>query len=127
MVQPHHQGWDWGNDESGASLDIYHTRGDDHVPGQLWWGRHCIAVCVAKGNLSRDTVTVILILVKTSDRFQCSIDNFCFDEMDPSLLLFSEGQSPRSIIRVVLALGSHEAGILFRSLRPLSEHDNSDD
>jgi hypothetical protein len=89
-----------------------------------------LPVCITEGNLSRDTVTAILIQVKTSDRFQCNIDNFCFDEMDPSSLVFSEGQSPRPIIRVVFALGSHEAGILFRSLLPRglgSEHDNSDD
>jgi len=51
--------------------------------------------------------------------------------MDSSLLVFSEGQSPRPIIRVVFVLGSHEleAGILFRSLLPCgseSEHDDSD-
>ena len=88
-----------------------------------------LPVCVTKGNLSRDTVTAILIRVKTSDRFQCKIDNWCFDEMDPSFLVFSEGQLPRPIIRVVFALGSHEAGILFRSLLPRgseSEHDVSD-
>jgi hypothetical protein len=86
-----------------------------------------LPVCLAKGNLSRDTVTAILIQVKTSDLFQCSINNFCFDEMDPSLLVFSEGQSPRPIIRVVLALGSHEAGILIRSPRDSeSEHRGSD-
>jgi hypothetical protein len=89
-----------------------------------------LPVCVTKGNLSRDTVTAILIQVKTSDRFQCNIDDFCFDEMDPSLLVFSRGQSPRPIIRAVFALGSHEAGILFRSLLPRgseSEHDDSGD
>jgi hypothetical protein len=88
-----------------------------------------LPVCSTKGNLSRDTVTAILIQVKTSGRFQCKIDNFCFDEMDPSLLVFSEGQSPRPIIRVVFALGSHEASILFRRLPPRgsrSEHDDSD-
>jgi hypothetical protein len=69
-----------------------------------------LPVCVAKGNLSRDTVTAILIQVKTSDCFQCSIINPCFDEMDPFFGVFSEGQSPRPIIRVIFALGSHEAG-----------------
>ena len=89
-----------------------------------------LPICVRKGKLSRDTVTAILIQVKTNDRFQCKIDNFCFDEMDPFLLVFSEGQSPRPIIRVVFALGSHEAGILFRSLTPRGsepEQDDSDD
>jgi hypothetical protein len=86
-----------------------------------------LPVCVAKGNLSRDTVTAILIQVKTSNCFQCSINNFCFDEMDPSLLVFSEGQSPRPIIRVVFALGSHEAGILIRGPRDSeSGHDGSE-
>ena len=87
-----------------------------------------LPVCIRTGNLARDTVTAIIIQVKTSDHFQCSIDNFCFDGMDPSLLVFSEGQSPRPIIRVVFALGSHEAGILFRSPPPrCSEHDDSED
>lgn len=89
-----------------------------------------LPVCVTKGNLSRDTVTAILIQVKTSDRFQCSIDNFCFDEMNPSSLVFSEGQSPRPIIRMVFALGSHEAGVVIRSLLPCgseSEQDDSDE
>jgi hypothetical protein len=86
-----------------------------------------LPVCVAKGNLSRDTVTAILIQVKTSDLFQCSINNTCFNEMDPSLGVFSEGQSPRPIIRVVFALGSHEAGILIRGPRDSeSGHDGSD-
>lgn len=37
-----------------------------------------LPVCVTKGTLSRDAVTAILIQVKTSDRFQCRIDNICF-------------------------------------------------
>jgi hypothetical protein len=84
-----------------------------------------LPVCVTKGNLSRDTVTAILIQVKTSDRFQCRIDNFCFDEMDPSLVVFSEGQSPRPIIRIVFALGSHEAGILPRGSEPERDDSNN--
>ncbi len=88
-----------------------------------------LPLCVREGNLSRDTVSAILIQVKTSDSFQCRINKFCFDEMEPSLLVFPEGQPPRPIIRIVFALGSHEAGVLFRSLPrdSESEDDDSDD
>ena len=89
-----------------------------------------LPVYIRTGNLSRDAVTAILIQVKTGDHFKCKIVNFCFDEMDPSLLVFSEGQLPWPILRVVFALGSHEAGILFRSPRPRGselEQDDADD
>lgn len=45
-------------------------------------------------------------------------------------MVFSKGQSPRPIIRVIFALGSHEALTLIRSLPPRGselEHDDSND
>ena len=51
-------------------------------------------------------------VIKTSDRFQCSIDNYCFDEMDPSSVVFSEGQSPLPICNCTLEIRSFISSII---------------
>ena len=87
-----------------------------------------LPICVATANISRDTVTAILIQVRTVKRFQYKIDQTSFDLMDPIDLLFSDKQLPRPVIRLVFALGSDETGVVFsprsasESAEPDSEH-----
>ncbi|KAI0248401.1 hypothetical protein BJV78DRAFT_1363568 [Lactifluus subvellereus] len=72
-----------------------------------------LPVCVTTGNLSRNTVTAILIQVKNAECFGCDVDETSFDEMDPFRVgLFSDDQLPRPVIRVVFALASGKAGVL---------------
>ncbi len=72
-----------------------------------------LPVCSTKGNLSRDSVTAILIQVKNAKRFGCSINKTIFDGMDPlSVGLFDEG-SQKPVIRMVFALASPQSGIRF--------------
>ncbi len=76
-----------------------------------------LPVCATKGNLSRDSVTAILIQVKNAKRFECSIDKTIFDGMDPfSVGLFDKG-SQKPVIRMVFALASPTPGIRFPDIR----------
>ncbi|KAI0245807.1 hypothetical protein BJV78DRAFT_1260011 [Lactifluus subvellereus] len=82
-----------------------------------------LPACVTTGNLSHTTVTAILIQVKNAERFECSIDKTLFDAMNPFRVgLFSDGQLPRPVIRVVFALASGEAGVLFPTIRQRNHH-----
>ena len=73
-----------------------------------------LPVCLTRGNLSRDTVTAILIQVKNIERFGHHIDETSFDELDPFRVgLFSDEQDPRPVIRMVLELGSTSSSVLF--------------
>jgi hypothetical protein len=81
-----------------------------------------LPVCATKGNLSRDSVTAILIQVKNAKRIGCSIDKTIFDGMDPfSLGLFDKG-SQKPVIRMVFALASSPPGVLFRPYTSIPVH-----
>jgi hypothetical protein len=72
-----------------------------------------LPVCSTKGNLSRDSVTAILIQVKNAEQFGCSIDKTIFDRMDPLKVgLFDEG-SQKPVIRMVFALAARTSDIVF--------------
>jgi hypothetical protein len=87
-----------------------------------------LPLCLRKGNLSHDTVTAVLIQVKNADRFGSSIENICFDEMDPfEVGLFSDNQAPRPLIRMVLALGSDAASVLIAPPHEDDQDADSDD
>ncbi|KAF8495544.1 hypothetical protein F5888DRAFT_1711816 [Russula emetica] len=63
-------------------------------------------------NLSRQTVTAIVIQVKNATNFGLDVKNKLFNAMDPCRLgLLSD--NPQPIIRMVFALASPEAGIRF--------------
>jgi hypothetical protein len=75
-----------------------------------------LPVCSTKGNLSRDTVTAILIQVKNAKRIGCSIDKAIFDGMDPLSLGLFDKDSRKPVIRMVFALASSPPGVLFPAL-----------
>jgi hypothetical protein len=73
-----------------------------------------LPLCLNQGNLSRDTVSAILIQVKNDDKYGCSIDETLFDGLDPACVgLFEEGSSQRPVIRMVFALASEKHDVLF--------------
>lgn len=79
-----------------------------------------LPLCDTKRKLSRDSVTAILIQVRNSRRFKKDMQTTLFDAMSPfDLGMFLEdGPSgtvnPKPVIRLVLALASSEAGVVFR-------------
>ena len=73
-----------------------------------------LPICLKNKNLSPDNVSAILIQVKNAKQFKCDIDKLLFDSMDPFWVgLFNKGSSTRPVIRMVFALASDEAGVLF--------------
>ena len=79
-----------------------------------------LPLCDTKRNLSRDSVTAILIQVRNSQHFEKNMETMLFDAMSPfDLGMFPEdGPSttvnPKPVIRLVFALASSEAGVVFR-------------
>jgi hypothetical protein len=81
-----------------------------------------LPVCDTKQTLSRDSMTAILIRVKNAEHFEKNIQETLFDMMSPfDLGMFPEEGSPttvtvtpKPVIRLVLALASPEAGVVFR-------------
>jgi len=72
-----------------------------------------LPACVAQQNLSRDTITAILIQVKNDTTYTNEIKPKLFNAMDPFLVgLFPEGRSPRPVIRVVFALASPKSAVV---------------
>jgi hypothetical protein len=77
-----------------------------------------LPLCLKKGNLSRHTVSAILIQVKNDVRYGCNVDKTLFDALNPARVgLFKEGSSPRPVIRMVFALASEEPRITFPTVR----------
>ena len=83
-----------------------------------------LPVCHTKRNLSPDSMTAILIQVKTAEPYKKEIKKSIFDAMSPfDLGIFpSDGPPnttvpepvlPKPVIRLVLALSSPEAGVIF--------------
>jgi hypothetical protein len=75
-----------------------------------------LPLCHTKKMLSPDSVTAILIQVRNAERFKKDIEETLFDAMDPfDLGIFPEDGpvTPKPVIRLVFALGSPEAGVVF--------------
>jgi len=69
-----------------------------------------LPVCFKGNVLTRDNMTAILIQVKIKK----DVPGNLFDSMDPfDVGLFSDGDEPLPVIRMVFALGSDECGIKF--------------
>jgi hypothetical protein len=82
-----------------------------------------LPVCDTQRNLSRDTVTAILVQVKNSEEYKLEIDKTLFDGMGPIKLgLFPKDVIPKPVIRIVFALASREAGITFPKAREREPH-----
>jgi hypothetical protein len=79
-----------------------------------------LPVCHTKQNLSSDSMTAILIQVKNAERFKKNIHESLFDAMSPfDLGVFPEEGSPatvtpKPVIRLVFALASPKASVVFR-------------
>ncbi|KAH9991142.1 hypothetical protein BJV77DRAFT_1068477 [Russula vinacea] len=79
-----------------------------------------LPVCHTKQNLSSDSMTAILIQVKNAERFKKNIHGSLFDAMSPfDLGVFPEEGSPatvtpKPVIRLVFALASPKASVVFR-------------
>jgi hypothetical protein len=88
-----------------------------------------LPLCDTKQNLSRDSMTAILIQVKNAERFKKDIQESLFVAMSPfDLGVFPEEGTPttvtpKPVIRLVLALASPEAGVAFRE-EPERESDS---
>jgi len=79
-----------------------------------------LPICDTEGKLSRDTVTAILIQVRNVKCHTGSVVQWMFDAMNPfdvGLFPRAKGQSPLPVIRLVFALGSDEAGVVFPNPR----------
>jgi len=72
-------------------------------------------------NLSRNSVTAILVQVKNAKKYQHNIDKTLFDKMDPlELELFPNPENSRPVIRIVFALASEKASVMIA--RPHQHH-----
>ena len=77
-----------------------------------------LPLCLKQGNLSRHTVSAILIQVKNDDSYGCSIDKTLFDGLNPTRVgLFEEGSPQRPVIRMVFALASEKHDVVFPPVR----------
>ncbi|KAF8264913.1 hypothetical protein EI94DRAFT_409046 [Lactarius quietus] len=73
-----------------------------------------LPICARDNKLSRSTVSAILIQVKNDKNFKYQVDKTLFECMDPFRVgLFSEGDRPLPVIRMVFALGSDKRGVVF--------------
>ncbi|KAH9979127.1 hypothetical protein BJV74DRAFT_798332, partial [Russula compacta] len=102
----------------------YITRGAMVICADNQYGVDVVLpACVRTENLSRNTVTAILIQVKNAELFEENITKTLFDKMDPfEVGLFSEGQQPRPVLRVVFALASPRSSVIIRPNREAVHH-----
>jgi len=88
-----------------------------------------LPVCHTKRKLSPDSMTAIMIRVKNAERFKKEVKKTLFDAMNPfDLGIFSEnGPSniTKPVIRLVLALSSPEAGVIFPKRASHQRHLNA--
>ena len=91
-------------------------------------------VCDTKRKLSHHSVTAVLIQVKNSKHYRKGIDETLFDSMDPLTSgVFPKNAKnaplaadiPKPVIRLVLALASSEAGVVFRERPGRGNHPES--
>jgi hypothetical protein len=77
-----------------------------------------LPLCLNEGNLSRHTVSAILIQVKNDEKYGCSIDKTLFDGLNPTQVgLFEKGSPQRPVIRMIFALASKKHDVLFPDVR----------
>jgi hypothetical protein len=82
-----------------------------------------LPLCLKEGNLSRHTVSAILIQVKNAQMYGSHIHQVLFDAMAPVKVgLFDEKSTPKPIIRMVFALASKECGVYFQKMRQRRMH-----
>jgi hypothetical protein len=80
-----------------------------------------LPLCLNQGNLSRDTVSAILIQVKNDDRYGRRIDKTLFDGLNPTRVgLFKKGSPQRPVIRMVFALASEKHSVRIPTVRKRS-------
>jgi hypothetical protein len=87
-----------------------------------------LPVCHTERMLSPDSMTAVLIRVKNAERFKKEINKSIFDAMSPfDLGIFPEDGSvlPKPVIRLVLALSSPEAGVIFPERASHQRHLNT--
>ena len=73
-----------------------------------------LPLCLKTGQLSRKTVSAILIQVKNSDKYGYDIDRMLFDGLCPFKVgMFDETSTPRPVVRMVFALSSSKSGARF--------------
>jgi len=80
-------------------------------------------LCLKQGNLSRDTLSAILVQVKNDDKYGLRIDKTLFDGLDPTGVgLFDSEEWPpqRPVIRMVFAFASKEHGVGLPTVRERS-------
>jgi hypothetical protein len=81
-----------------------------------------LPICDPSRNLSPRNVTAILVQVKNDRAFKKNIKTSLFGAMDPfEVDLFSDGDTPLPVIRMVFALASVEPGVSFTPV-PESRH-----
>jgi hypothetical protein len=82
-----------------------------------------LPICDPSRTLSPHNVTAILVQVKNDLTFKKNIKKNIFDAMDPfEVDLFSDGDSPLPVIRMVFALASVEPGVSFTSVPERRHH-----
>jgi hypothetical protein len=87
-----------------------------------------LPVCHTERKLSPDSMTAVLIQVKNAERFKKEIKKPIFDAMSPfDLGIFpKDGRVlPKPVIRLVLALSSPEAGVIFPERDSHQRHPNT--
>ncbi|KAH9978516.1 hypothetical protein BJV74DRAFT_859173 [Russula compacta] len=69
-----------------------------------------LPACLSGKILSHENVTAILIQVKNNTTFNEKVWGWLFNAMDPfNINVFSQGDAPRPVIRMVFALASRES------------------
>jgi hypothetical protein len=73
-----------------------------------------LPLCLRTGNLSRKTVSAVIIQVKNSGLYEYNIEKTLFNGLCPfEVGLFNEGSTPRPVIRMIFTLASSESGVRF--------------
>ena len=82
-----------------------------------------LPVCKTNRKLSSHNVTAILIQVKNDKAFRHVIKKTLFDAMDPfDVGLFSDGDTPLPVIRMVFALAAEQPGVSFPDIPERGNH-----
>jgi hypothetical protein len=77
-----------------------------------------LPLCLKTGELSRETVSAMLIQVKNSNEYGYDMKKKLFDGLGPFQVgLFKKGSTVRPVIRMVFALSSQKSRICFRKVR----------
>jgi hypothetical protein len=80
-----------------------------------------LPLCLKTGQLSRKTVSAILIQVKNSDKYGYDIDRMLFDGLCPFKVgMFNDKSTPRPVVRMVFSLSSSIPGVRIPEVRERS-------